>query len=194
MFSSRFFPLDNNKYKNGNALAGTVVDQGINHPTEGDFYLLRCEKLELFHIKKLHLISTATRASRGPQDLATTMCCGTTVTSAPTSWRFSPTTSATSTPAAPGLISSTALLAYLHDTPNTGQSPTRPQPTTPTWWLTAPGSTTTSWQQRMAEVLAAPAATHMSSRTSRRGTSRSWWRLQFTNPCTLYRSALISLK
>ena len=45
--------MDNNKYKNGNALAGTVVDQGINHPTEGDFYLLRCEKLELFHIKKL---------------------------------------------------------------------------------------------------------------------------------------------
>jgi hypothetical protein len=43
VFSSRFFPLDNNKYKNGNALAGTVVDQGINHPTEGDFYLLRCE-------------------------------------------------------------------------------------------------------------------------------------------------------
>ena len=38
---NRFFPLDNNKYKNGNALAGTVVDQGINHPTEGDFYLLR---------------------------------------------------------------------------------------------------------------------------------------------------------
>ena len=35
--------MDNNKYKNGNALAGTVVDQGINHPTEGDFYLLRCE-------------------------------------------------------------------------------------------------------------------------------------------------------
>ena len=37
----RFFPSDSNKYKNGNALAGTVVDQGINHPTEGDFYLLR---------------------------------------------------------------------------------------------------------------------------------------------------------
>ena len=39
--NTRFFPSDNNKYKNGNALAGTVVDQGINHPTEGDFYLLR---------------------------------------------------------------------------------------------------------------------------------------------------------
>ena len=38
---TRFFPADNNKYKNGNALAGTVVDQGINHPMEGDFYLLR---------------------------------------------------------------------------------------------------------------------------------------------------------
>ena len=36
--------MDNNKYKNGNALAGTVVDQGINHPTEGDFYLLRLLK------------------------------------------------------------------------------------------------------------------------------------------------------
>ena len=33
-FSLRFFPADSNQYKNGNALAGTVVDQGINHPTE----------------------------------------------------------------------------------------------------------------------------------------------------------------
>ena len=32
--SLRFFPADSNQYKNGNALAGTVVDQGINHPTE----------------------------------------------------------------------------------------------------------------------------------------------------------------
>merc|ERR1712126_484324 len=43
---TRFFPLDNNKYKNGNALAGTVVDQGINHPTEGDFYLLSHEGIQ----------------------------------------------------------------------------------------------------------------------------------------------------
>ena len=42
----RFFPADNNKYKNGNALAGTVVDQGINHPTEGDFYLLSHEGIQ----------------------------------------------------------------------------------------------------------------------------------------------------
>ena len=42
----RFFPLDNNKYKNGNALAGTVVDQGINHPTEGDFYLVSHEGIQ----------------------------------------------------------------------------------------------------------------------------------------------------
>ena len=33
-FTRRFFPTDANKYRNGNALAGTVVDQGINHPTE----------------------------------------------------------------------------------------------------------------------------------------------------------------
>ena len=26
---TRFFPADNNKYRNGNALAGTVVDQGM---------------------------------------------------------------------------------------------------------------------------------------------------------------------
>ena len=32
--------MDQNKYRKGNALAGTLVDQGINHPTEGDFYLL----------------------------------------------------------------------------------------------------------------------------------------------------------
>ena len=38
--------MDNNKYKNGNALAGTVVDQGINHPTEGDFYLVSHEGIQ----------------------------------------------------------------------------------------------------------------------------------------------------
>merc|ERR1719369_2509432 len=43
---TRFFPTDNNKYRNGNALAGTVVDQGINHPTEGDFYLLSHEGIQ----------------------------------------------------------------------------------------------------------------------------------------------------
>jgi len=44
---TRFFPADDNKYfKNGNALAGTVVDQGINHPTEGDFYLLSHEGIQ----------------------------------------------------------------------------------------------------------------------------------------------------
>merc|ERR1719435_778210 len=44
--NTRFFPSDNNKYKNGNALAGTVVDQGINHPTDGDFYLLSHEGIQ----------------------------------------------------------------------------------------------------------------------------------------------------
>merc|ERR1712013_957062 len=43
---TRFFPADNNKYRNGNALAGTVIDQGINHPTEGDFYLLSHEGIQ----------------------------------------------------------------------------------------------------------------------------------------------------
>jgi len=43
---TRFFPTDNNKYKNGNALAGTVIDQGINHPTEGDFYLVSHEGIQ----------------------------------------------------------------------------------------------------------------------------------------------------
>eukprot|EP00092_Neocalanus_flemingeri_P072437 GFUD01089177.1.p1 GENE.GFUD01089177.1~~GFUD01089177.1.p1 ORF type:complete len:635 (+),score=195.98 GFUD01089177.1:285-1907(+) len=43
---TRFFPSDTNKYRNGNALAGTVVDQGINHPTEGDFYLLSHEGIQ----------------------------------------------------------------------------------------------------------------------------------------------------
>jgi len=32
--------------KNNNALAGTVVDHGINHPTEGDFYLLSHEGIQ----------------------------------------------------------------------------------------------------------------------------------------------------
>ena len=44
----RFFPADGNKYaKNGNALAGTVVDQGINHPTEGDYCLLSHEGIQV---------------------------------------------------------------------------------------------------------------------------------------------------
>jgi len=43
---TRFFPTDDNKYKNGNALAGTVIDQGINHPTEGDFYLVSHEGIQ----------------------------------------------------------------------------------------------------------------------------------------------------
>eukprot|EP00092_Neocalanus_flemingeri_P034497 GFUD01037510.1.p1 GENE.GFUD01037510.1~~GFUD01037510.1.p1 ORF type:complete len:930 (+),score=334.94 GFUD01037510.1:83-2872(+) len=43
---TRFFPMDQNQYRNGNALAGTVVDQGINHPTEGDFYLLSHEGIQ----------------------------------------------------------------------------------------------------------------------------------------------------
>jgi len=43
---TRFFPTDSNKYKNGNALAGTVIDQGINHPTEGDFYLVSHEGIQ----------------------------------------------------------------------------------------------------------------------------------------------------
>ena len=29
----------------------------------------------------------------------------------------------------------------------TGLSPTPPPPTTPTWWLTGPGSTTTTWPE-----------------------------------------------
>ena len=37
---TRLFPMELNKNMNGNALAGTVVDQGINHPTEEDVYLL----------------------------------------------------------------------------------------------------------------------------------------------------------
>ena len=37
---TRFFSMDQNKYRNGNALAGTMVDQGIHHPIEGDFYPL----------------------------------------------------------------------------------------------------------------------------------------------------------
>ena len=43
---TRFFPMDQKKYRNGNALAGTVVDQGINHPTKGDFYLLSHEGIQ----------------------------------------------------------------------------------------------------------------------------------------------------
>jgi eukaryotic translation initiation factor 2C len=44
---TRFFPIGNDKYpKSGNVLAGTVVDQGINHPKEGDFYLVSHEGIQ----------------------------------------------------------------------------------------------------------------------------------------------------
>ena len=43
---TRFFPKDQNQYRNGNVLAGTVIDQGINHPTEGDFYLVSHEGIQ----------------------------------------------------------------------------------------------------------------------------------------------------
>eukprot|EP00088_Acartia_fossae_P049385 TRINITY_DN5436_c0_g1_i1.p1 TRINITY_DN5436_c0_g1~~TRINITY_DN5436_c0_g1_i1.p1 ORF type:complete len:857 (-),score=211.64 TRINITY_DN5436_c0_g1_i1:190-2724(-) len=44
---TRFFATDNNKYeRNGNVLAGTVVDQGINHPFEGDFFLVSHEGIQ----------------------------------------------------------------------------------------------------------------------------------------------------
>jgi len=44
---TRFFPTDENKYpKNGNVLAGTVVDQGISHPKEGDFFLVSHEGIQ----------------------------------------------------------------------------------------------------------------------------------------------------
>jgi len=44
---TRFFPIDGNKYpKSGNVLAGTVVDKGINHPKEGDFYLVSHEGIQ----------------------------------------------------------------------------------------------------------------------------------------------------
>jgi len=46
---TRFFAPHNSRlptYKNGNVHAGTVVDQGINHPTEGDFYLVSHEGIQ----------------------------------------------------------------------------------------------------------------------------------------------------
>ena len=109
--SLRFFPADSNQYKNGNALAGTVVDQGINHPTEGDFYLLRLVKL--CFVLFLFAFSTATRASKGHLDPATTMSCGMTATSVLTSWRSSRTTSATSTHVARGNMI-VVLIVVLH--------------------------------------------------------------------------------
>ena len=46
MLKFRFFPPDTNQYRSGNALAGTMVYQGINHPTEGDFYLVSHEGIQ----------------------------------------------------------------------------------------------------------------------------------------------------
>ena len=77
-----------------------MVDQGINHPTEGDFYLLRLGKL--CFVLFLFAFFTATRVSKGHHVPATTMSCGMTVTSVLTSWRSSHTTSATCTHVAPG--------------------------------------------------------------------------------------------
>ena len=46
MLKFRFSLSDTNKYRSGNALSGTVVYQGINHPTEGDFYLVSHEGIQ----------------------------------------------------------------------------------------------------------------------------------------------------
>jgi len=44
---TRLFAADKNQYqRNQNVLAGTVVDQGLNHPTEGDFYLVSHEGIQ----------------------------------------------------------------------------------------------------------------------------------------------------
>ena len=37
---TRFFPLTNDKLRNGNVLPGTVVDTDITHPMESNFYLV----------------------------------------------------------------------------------------------------------------------------------------------------------
>ena len=98
---TRFFPADKNQYKNGNALAGTVVDQGINHPTE----VKLSSPVSTFQTSSIFRVTSTwclTRVSRGPADLVTTTSSGTTATSRLTSWRLSPTTSVTCTVGAPG--------------------------------------------------------------------------------------------
>jgi len=44
---TRLFPMDNNKYaRNGNVLAGTYVSNGLNHPTEADWFLVSHEGIQ----------------------------------------------------------------------------------------------------------------------------------------------------
>ena len=132
----------------------------------------------------LFVFSTATRVSKGRHDPAITMSCGTTATSALTSWRSSPTTSATSTRVARGNM--TVVFLWLRiKTVLLGRCPTPPPPTTRTWWQTERGNTTTSSQPRTAEVLVAREAVHTTSQTSRRGTLRSLSRRLLHSPCTL---------
>ena len=147
----RFFPADNNQYKNGNALAGTVIDQGINHPTE----VSSRSVVTLTSLFTCRVTSTwsPTRGSRAPPGPATTTSSGMTPTYTPTKLRNSATTSATCTAGVPGNVRFVRVLQckivrifclLLLTVTLLGLSPTPPRPTTPTWWLTEPGNITTT--------------------------------------------------
>ena len=62
------------QYRSGNVLAGTVVDHGINHPTEGDFFLVSHEGIQGTS-RPTHYQVTLTRdpttAVRPPETLLT---------------------------------------------------------------------------------------------------------------------------
>ena len=162
------------------------MDQGINHPTEGDFYLLRLRKSLVVSLC-YYLPSPQPRGY--PRDVTTLPLPCLVGWQRLQRWRVG----------GPLILSMPPLLTVhqvirllcwlwlCSKTVLLGRCPTPPPPTTLTWWQTERGNTTTSSQLRTAEVLVAREAVHTTSRTSRREISRSLSRQLLRSPRILSR-------